>query len=95
MLNSYKTKLEKEGSVYLLCKVFPDSKETKIKEITKNKVDGKNIEMITFLVSSPATKNRANKDIIKFLSKEFNVVENNVSIISGSTNRTKLIKIKK
>ena len=95
MLKSYKTKLEKEGSVYLLCKVFPDSKETKIKEIIKNNVEGKKIEVITFLVSSPATKNRANKDMIKFLSKEFGLPENNISIISGSTNRTKLIKIKK
>ncbi len=95
MLSAYKTKLKKEGSVYLLCKVFPNSRETKIKEITKNNIEGKNIEMITFLVASPATKNRANKDIIKFLAKEFVVPENNIIIVSGSTNKTKLIRIKK
>lgn len=95
MLTKYKKKLEQEGVVYLLCRIFPAAGETKIKEVKKNNVDGKDIEMIYISVSVPATKNQANKEIVKFLSKQFVIGINNISITVGSTDRTKLIKIKK
>lgn len=95
MLTSYKKRLEQEGVVYLLCRIFPGAGETKIKEIKKNNVDGKDIEMVYISVSVPATKNQANKEIVKFLSKQFGLGVNNVLITVGSTDRTKLIKIKK
>lgn len=95
MLTKYKKRLEEEGVVYLLCKIFPGSGETKIKEIKKNNVDGKDIEMIYMAVSVPAVKNQANREIVKFLAKTFSLGVNNISITVGSTDRTKLIKIKK
>jgi len=95
MLTNYKKKLEQEGVVYLLCKIFPGAGETKIKEVKKSNIDGKNIEMIYISVSVPATKNQANKEISRFLAKSFSLGINNISITVGSTDRTKLIKIKK
>ena len=95
MLTKYKKRLEEEGVVYLLCKIFPGSGETKIKEIKKNNVDGKDIEMIYMAVSVPAVKNQANREIVKFLAKTFSLGVSNISITVGSTDRTKLIKIKK
>jgi uncharacterized protein (TIGR00251 family) len=95
MLINYKKRLEQEGVVYLLCKIFPGSGETKIKEIKKNNIDGKDIEMIYMAVSVPAVKNQANREIVKFLAKAFSLGVNNISITVGSTDRTKLIKIKK
>lgn len=95
MLTKYKKRLEEEGVVYLLCKIFHGSGETKIKEIKKNNVDGKDIEMIYMAVSVPAVKNQANREIVKFLAKTFSLGVNNISITVGSTDRTKLIKIKK
>lgn len=95
MLSIYKNKLEKEGQVYLLCKVFPNSNEIAIKEIKKSNIEGKDIEMILMSIKASPVKNKANKEIINFFSKEFKVNIINVLIINGSTDRVKLIKIKK
>lgn len=95
MLTNYKKKLEQEGVVYLLCKIFPGAGATEIKGVKKNNIDGKNIEMVHISVSVPATKNQANKELTRFLAKKFDLTINHVTITVGSTDRTKLIKIKR
>jgi hypothetical protein len=92
-LENYKKKLKQSGQVYLLCKVFPGASETKIKNILINNIEGRDTEVLTISVSAPADKNKANQTLIKFLAKEFQVLKNNVIIISGQTDRLKLIKI--
>jgi hypothetical protein len=95
MLLSQKEKLEKEGQIYLLCKIFPGASFNKLKSFVKNNIEGRDVEILSIAISAPAEKNKANKELIKFLSKEFKVASNNISIISGSGDRLKLIKILK
>ena len=42
---------------------------------------------------APPEKGKANAELIKFLSKTFNIKRDKISIISGKTDRLKLIKI--
>lgn len=93
ILENYKKKLKQSGQVYLLCKVFPKASETKIRDIIISEIEGRETEIITISVSAPADKNKANRELIKFLAGEFQVFKNNVIIISGQTDRLKLIKI--
>ncbi len=44
-------------------------------------------------VAARPVKGKANKELIKFLAKEFDVMEENVIIISGAGEKTKLIKV--
>ncbi len=95
MLSNQREVLSKEGQVYLLCKVFPGADSSKFKNLTKSNIEGRDVEILSIAISAPAEKNKANKELIKFLAKEFVVARSNVSIISGSSDRLKLIKILK
>ncbi|HPT08154.1 MAG TPA: DUF167 domain-containing protein [bacterium] len=92
-LENYKKKLKQSGQVYLLCKVFPKASETKIKNIITSNIDGQETEIINLSISAPADKNKANQALIKLLATEFQVLKDNIIIISGQTDRLKLIKI--
>ncbi|HOZ53077.1 MAG TPA: DUF167 domain-containing protein [bacterium] len=95
MLTSQKEKLEKDGQIYLLCKIFPGAASNKLKSFVKNNIEGRDVEILSVAISAPAEKNKANKELLKFLSKEFATISDKVSIISGSSDRLKLIKILK
>ena len=86
MLTEYIKKLNEEKSLYLQIKVAPGKPKTEIKDILKNNI-------IKINISSPPEKGKANNELIKFLSKEFGVQKNNIKIISGGSNKLKLIKI--
>lgn len=94
MLDNYIKKIKQDGQVYLLCKVIPNSDITTIKSIDKNNIDGQETEIITIKIAAVADKNKANKTLINFLAKEFNVFKDNIVIINGKTDRLKLIRIK-
>jgi uncharacterized protein len=49
--------------------------------------------MITCFVKSAPEKGRANKELIKLLSKELGVVQRDIEIISGLTDRKKRIRM--
>ena len=89
MLNKYKKELEEGKEVYLRIKVFPGSNKTIIKEIKTDNIENKNVETLVVDVKSSAEKNKANQDLLKFLAKEFGVLEKNISIISGASSRIK------
>jgi uncharacterized protein (TIGR00251 family) len=95
MLEKYKKELNKKGELYILCKVFPNSDNTKIKGLKKDNIDGRDQELFLVSISASPEKNKANKELVKLLSGEFNVYKENIVIISGSKDRLKLIKIKK
>jgi len=95
MLLSQKEILEKEGQIYLLCKIFPGASSNKLKSFVKNNIEGRDVEILSIAISAPAEKNKANKELIKFLAKEFMTSKSNISIISGHSDRLKLIKILK
>jgi len=80
--------LEQKGELYLRIKVLPSALKNEVKEILED-------ETIKINISAVPEKGKANQELVKFLAKEFEVEKNNIKIISGKTERIKLIKIKK
>ncbi len=78
--------LYSKGELYWRVKARPNAEQTAIKEVMADKT-------VKIDIAAPAQKNRANQELMKFLAKEFAVSKNNVKIISGQTQKVKLIKI--
>jgi uncharacterized protein len=76
-------------SGYLRVKVTPKSSKTELTEILKDE------EGPTHKIRLKAVpeKGKANEELIRFLAKELNLPRSAFSIISGKTDRLKLIKI--
>jgi uncharacterized protein len=86
MIVKFKEKLKKEKEIYLKLKINPGSSQNEIKEIMDDLT-------IKINITAKPIKNKANKELIKFLAKEFMVHKNNVIIISGLKDRVKLIRL--
>lgn len=71
---------------YLRVKVLPCSSKNEITDIMDN-------ETVKIRIATPPEKGKANKELIKFLSKELNVPKDEIIIISGKTDQVKLLKI--
>ena len=87
MISRFKTILKEKGEVYLRIKVFPGANQNEVREILED-------ETIKISIVAPPEKGKANQELIKFLTKEFEIKKDNIKIISGKTERIKLIKIK-
>lgn len=87
MLLLYKKVLQEKGEVYLRIKVSPGSPETLVKKILED-------ETIKIDIAARPEKGKANQELIKFLAKEFFVRKENIKIISGASEKLKLIKIR-
>ncbi len=87
MVELIKEKLELDKEVYIRVKVKPNADKDEILEA----ID----ETLKIKISAVPEKNKANKKLIKFLSKVFDVKKQNITIVSGSKDRIKLVKIKK
>ena len=74
---------QQEKPFYIKIKAIPNAQKTEISE----KLDHETWKM---RVNAVPEKNKANKEIIKFFKKKFGA---EVEIISGKTDRIKLIKI--
>ncbi len=81
-----KTELNSKGISYLRVKIRPGSKENAFTELLELE------EELTAKINikAPPIKGLANKEIVKFLNKEFNC---QTEIISGKTHSLKLIKL--
>ena len=77
---------------YLRIKVIPNSNTNEIKEIM---TDDSGEETIKIKVKAVPEKGKANTELIKFLSNKLEIKKANISILSGKTDRIKLIKISK
>ena len=86
MLNKYKKKLKINDEVYLRVKVRPNAGKTGIREIMED-------ETIKIDVATVPEKGKANKELMGYLAKEFKIKKENVKILSGASDRLKLIKI--
>ena len=75
--------------MYLRIKVIPKSSKNEISEIIKDE-EGQTIKI---RIKAAPEKGKANKELIKFLSKEFSIPKQNIEIISGKTSQLKLLKI--
>jgi uncharacterized protein (TIGR00251 family) len=85
-LNKIKQKLCTDKQIVIHCKINAGSAQNKITEIMDN-------DVIKIAISAPPEKGKANAELIKFLSTEFNVPKSNIEIISGGVTKNKLIKI--
>jgi len=86
MLEKNREKLRINDEVYLRIKVHPNASKTEIKEIMED-------ETIKIDVAAVPEKGKANKELIAYLTKEFKINKENVKILSGISDRLKLIKI--
>ncbi len=85
-IKKYKIILNNKKELYLRIKVNPGMSKTEMKDILED-------ETIKINIAAPPEKGKANQELLKYLSKEFEVNKNNIKIISGKAERIKLIKI--
>ena len=76
--------LQKKNPLYIKVKVIPKSPKN---EITDIMADG----TYKIRVAAPPTDGKANTELLKFLKKSFGLSD--ATIISGQTDRVKLIKL--
>lgn len=76
----------KQKDLLLKLHIQPNAKE--------NKVIGLHGESLKLKVKAPPVDNKANKEIILYLSKEFKVSKSAVELVSGQTSREKRFLIK-
>lgn len=72
--------------MYLRIKVIPKSPKN---EIIEQLADG----TLRIRIAAPPEKRKANKELIKFLAKEYNVSKDEIAIVSGKSDHLKLIRI--
>lgn len=84
MLQNLKQQLTTKGSLYCSVRVVPKASKTEVMEIM---ADGS----YKIRVAAPPKEGKANAALIKFLKKELAASE--VKIISGKTERIKLVRI--
>ncbi len=75
---------EKDGRVIFKCRVQPGA--------SKSSVIGLYGDSLKVSLASPPVDGKANEELIRFLSKTLDIPKSSVSIISGETNRSKLLK---
>lgn len=68
-------------------KIHPNSKE--------NKIIKEDDEFLELKIKAPAIENKANKELIDFLSEHFNVSKSLITIKSGEHSKNKTININK
>ena len=76
--------LSSQKEVYIRVRIVSNAQKTEVKELMS---DG---ETWKICVAAQAEKGKANAELVKFLRKKYKV---SATIISGKTERTKLIKI--
>lgn len=86
-------KIEFPKTGYLRVKVTPKSPQTKLTEILNEVIDDTPTQTYKIRIKAAPEKGKANKELIKFLAKELSLPTSAFSIISGKTDRIKLIKI--
>ena len=88
ILKNYKETLNKEKSVVIPIKVSTKMPKTRF---VSQMEDG----TLKMSVNAAPEKGKANKEIIKFLAREFGVPKSCIQILSGETSPHKMIRIKK
>lgn len=86
MLETLKKKLKKGHFIRFKVKVIPKSKKTEIVGMLDE-------DTVKIKIAATPENNRANIELIKFLSSVFKVARANIHIISGATSPLKIIEI--
>jgi len=90
MLKNFKEKLLKSGELYIKIKARPGASVTKAKGVLRME----NEEIFKIDIAGAPEKGRANRELIGFLAEEFEVFKKNVKIISGASDKLKLVHIR-
>lgn len=77
---------EKEGSLIFAVRVLPKS--------SRNEIVGEMDGALKIKLKSPPVDGAANAELIKILSKNFDVPKSAIEIVKGQTSKSKQIKIK-
>lgn len=86
MLEQLQKQLLKNGSVRFRVKIVPKSQKNEI-------VGTLGEDTLKIKVAAVAAKNKANEELVKFLSDVFDVPKSHVTIISGPTSPLKIINV--
>jgi len=70
---------------YLKLRVIPNAK--------KNEIIEESNSFMRIKISAPPIEGKANKELIKFLAKHFDIKKSAISIKNGEKSRTKIIQI--
>jgi len=76
---------EKNGGCLLKCWIQPRSSRSTIVGIHDN--------AIKIALTAPPVDGKANKELIKFIAKYFNLAKSDIQIVSGESSRSKTILI--
>ena len=60
---------------------------------SRNSIEGEHDGALKISITAPPDKGKANKAIIKLLSKSLKIAQSSISILSGETSRRKKIRI--
>jgi len=74
---------EREDGVILKVKVTPGSSRNSVAQLSEDRLSVK--------LTSPPVEGKANKQLIKFLSKKLGVPPSSISIMRGMTSREKIL----
>ena len=85
-LSEFKQQLQRKKEVYLSLKVRPNAAMTALKDIMSD-------ETVKIDIAAKPEQGKANAVLIKFLAKEFGIAKENIKMLSGVSERLKLIKI--
>jgi uncharacterized protein len=55
----------------------------------ENSITGIHGDMLKLKIKSPPVDNKANKEIVSYLAKEFDIAKSHIELISGQTSRDK------
>ncbi len=86
MLEKFRDNLSNNKEIYFRVKVIPGAAKTEVKEEMAD-------ETIKIALAAAPEKGAANKELINYLAEELGIRKYQVKIISGLTDRLKLIKI--
>lgn len=59
----------------------------------KNEIVAEDGDFLKVKINAPAEKGKANRELVKFLAKEFDVKKSSINIIKGEMGREKIVEI--
>ena len=86
MFDAHRTELAESGAVQFYVRVRSGMAKTEAQSVMDD-------ESIKIHVAAKAVQGRANAELKRYLAEEFGVPKENVKMLSGASNRVKLMRI--
>ena len=84
---------DRDGRTLILVRVKPNSKRTGIDGIIPVETPYPVKNALNISISAPAEDNKANRELIKFMSKHIDIPKSKITIRHGIKNRLKVLQI--